>query len=162
MSAKKAPRIPLPKSWTKHVRSAMLHIISLAQYAAIYTRSWAVDSIAVVERMIKTVKVECTRRVLVSLRRQESRRELLSFADWYNEHRPHTTLQGRTPNEVYFKRWPANRKPRIEPRPRWPRPSPCANPQALVAGHPGDRFNLNVEHHDGRRHLPIVRLLRAA
>jgi transposase InsO family protein len=119
-------------------------------------------SIAVVERMFKTVKVECTRRVMVSLRRQESRRELLSFADWYNEHRPHTTLQGRTPNEVYFKRWPANRKPRIEPRPRWPRPSPCANPQALVAGHPGDRFNLNVEHHDGRRHLPIVRLLRAA
>ena len=45
MSAGKAPRIPLPKSWTSHVRSAMLHVISLAQYATVYTRSWAVDSL---------------------------------------------------------------------------------------------------------------------
>ena len=44
MSVKKAPRIPLPKAWAKHVRSAMLHVISLAQYATVYTRSWAVDS----------------------------------------------------------------------------------------------------------------------
>ena len=45
MSAKKAPRIPLPKAWTKHVRSAMLHVISLAQYAFLYARSWAVDGL---------------------------------------------------------------------------------------------------------------------
>ena len=45
MAATKTPRIPLPKSWTKHVRSAMLHVISLAQYAAVYSRSWAVDSL---------------------------------------------------------------------------------------------------------------------
>ena len=44
MSVKKALRIPLSKAWTKHVRSAMLHVISLAQYATVYTRSWAVDS----------------------------------------------------------------------------------------------------------------------
>ncbi len=44
MSVKKAPRIPLPKSWSQHVRSAMLRVISLAQYATAYTRSWAVDS----------------------------------------------------------------------------------------------------------------------
>ncbi len=44
MSVKKALHIPLPKAWTKHVRSAMLHVISLAQYATVYTRSWAVDS----------------------------------------------------------------------------------------------------------------------
>ena len=42
--SKKAPQIPLPKSWKRHVRSAMLHVIALAQYAAVYTRSWAVDS----------------------------------------------------------------------------------------------------------------------
>ena len=35
---------PLPKSWPRRVRSAMLHVISLAQYAAICTRSWAADS----------------------------------------------------------------------------------------------------------------------
>ena len=44
MSRRKPPRIPLPKSWKRHVRSAMLHVISLAQYATVYTRSWAVDS----------------------------------------------------------------------------------------------------------------------
>ena len=44
MAAKKPPTIPLPKSWTKHVRTAMLHVISLAQYATAYTRSWAADS----------------------------------------------------------------------------------------------------------------------
>ena len=44
MAAKKPPTIPLPKSWTKHVRTAVLHVISLAQYATAYTRSWAADS----------------------------------------------------------------------------------------------------------------------
>lgn len=44
MAAEKPPTIPLPKSWTKHVRTAMLHAISLAQYATAYTRSWAADS----------------------------------------------------------------------------------------------------------------------
>ena len=36
--------IPLPKGWTKQIRSAVLHVISLAQYAAAYTRGWAADS----------------------------------------------------------------------------------------------------------------------
>ena len=44
MPHRKPPHIPLPKSWKGHVRSAMLHVIALAQYAAVYTRSWAVDS----------------------------------------------------------------------------------------------------------------------
>ena len=45
MSAGKAPRIPLPKTWNSRVRWAMLHVISLAQFATVYTRSWAVDSL---------------------------------------------------------------------------------------------------------------------
>ncbi len=45
MAAKKPPAIALPKSWTKHVRTAMLHVVSLAQYATAYTRSWAADNI---------------------------------------------------------------------------------------------------------------------
>ena len=45
MSVQNPPRIPLPKSWTRHVRLAMLHVISLAQFATVYTRSWAVDSV---------------------------------------------------------------------------------------------------------------------
>ena len=44
MPARKPAEIPLPESWTGHVRSAMLHVIALAQYAAVYTRSWAASS----------------------------------------------------------------------------------------------------------------------
>ncbi len=36
--------IPLPRGWPRRVKSAMLHVISLAQYAAVFTRSWAVNS----------------------------------------------------------------------------------------------------------------------
>jgi hypothetical protein len=36
--------IPLPKSWSSHVKSAALQIISLAQFAVAYTRGWAADS----------------------------------------------------------------------------------------------------------------------
>jgi transposase InsO family protein len=119
-------------------------------------------SIAVIERFIKTLKDEATRRLLVPLHRETFRRELLLFKDWYNEHRPHMTLEGKTPNEVYFARRPANRRPRIEPRSDWPRGSPCAKPQTLVTGKPGDRFTLQVDFHEGRRQLPIVTLKRAA
>jgi len=44
MRQKHAPNVPLPKHWNKHVKSAILHVISLAQYATAYTRSWAADS----------------------------------------------------------------------------------------------------------------------
>ncbi len=44
MATKKPPRIPLPGSWTKHVRLAVLHVVSLAHYATIYARSWAAES----------------------------------------------------------------------------------------------------------------------
>ena len=37
-------RIPLPRGWPQHARSAMLHVISLAQFALAYTRGWAVNS----------------------------------------------------------------------------------------------------------------------
>jgi len=119
-------------------------------------------SISVVERFIKTLKDETTRIILVPFRREAFRRELILFRDWYNEHRPHMTLEDKTPNEVYFKRREANAKPRIEPREHWPRGSPCAKPQTLVAGKPGDRFTLQVDFHEGRRYLPIVALKRAA
>ena len=43
-SEKKQPQIPLPKSWDKYVKSGILHVFALAQYALIYSRSWAADS----------------------------------------------------------------------------------------------------------------------
>ena len=119
-------------------------------------------SIAVVERFIRTMKDEVTRRILVPQRQAAFRRELASYFVWYNEHRPHATLLGKTPNEVYFRLRPANKRPRIESRKHWPRSSPCAKPRTLVAGQAGDRFALDLRFHDGRRHLPIVSLKRAA
>ncbi|MHC4091543.1 MAG: hypothetical protein ACYSVY_14940 [Planctomycetota bacterium] len=35
--------IAVPSGWPRQVKSAMLHVIALAQYAVAYTRSWAVD-----------------------------------------------------------------------------------------------------------------------
>jgi hypothetical protein len=45
MTTQQAPTIPLPKAWNQHVRSAVLHVVALGQYATAYTRGWAVDSI---------------------------------------------------------------------------------------------------------------------
>jgi hypothetical protein len=119
-------------------------------------------SLAVVERLILTLKNECTRRLVVPPRRAEFRRELHWFTLWYNQRRPHMTLAGATPDEVYFRSKPVHQQPRIEPRKEWPRRSSCAPPRTLLAGQPGDRFNLEIDHLGHRRHLPIVSLKRAA
>jgi len=58
-------------------------------------------SIAIIERFFRTLKNECTRRTLVSFRREAMRRELALFMRWYNAHRPHGPLGVRTPDEVY-------------------------------------------------------------
>ena len=36
-------QIPLPKAWSTQIKSAVVHVIALAQYALIYSRSWAAD-----------------------------------------------------------------------------------------------------------------------
>jgi len=41
---KKPPAISLPRGWPRHVRSTMLHVISMAQFALAYTRGWAANS----------------------------------------------------------------------------------------------------------------------
>jgi len=119
-------------------------------------------SIAVVERFILTLKTLLACLLLVPYRRERFQRELDAIVEWYNQHRPHQWLGGQTPDEVYFDRFPANRKPRFEPRSCWPRGSPCAKPWALVRGSPGAKLTLEISFHRGRRHLPIVRLKRAA
>ena len=83
-------------------------------------------SIAVVERVILTLKTILGCLFLIPYRRDKFREELLAAIQWYNSHRVHTTLGGRTPDEVYYRKFPTNRKPRHEPRAAWPRGSPCA------------------------------------
>jgi hypothetical protein len=118
-------------------------------------------SIAVVERFILTMKCLLSCLLLAPYRRGNFQRELGAIVEWYNRHRPHTRLGGKTPDEMYHGRFPANRKPRFEPRSRWPRGSPCAGPWALVRGKPGARVEFEVTFREGRRHLPIVTLRRA-
>jgi transposase InsO family protein len=119
-------------------------------------------SIAVVERVILTIKTLLSRLLLVPYRHDAFLRELNSTVEWYNNHCPHTWLGGKTPNEVYFGKFPANRRPRFEPRSRWPRGSSCAKPWALVRGSPGVKVTLEVTFHTDKRHLPIVKLKRVA
>jgi len=119
-------------------------------------------SIALVERFIRSMKGEGLRHVLLPLGRRDFRRELDLYATWYNDRRPHTALDGATPNERYWGEPPANRAPRWEPREKWPRASPCAAPQTLIKGKPGVRLELGVTFEAGRRHLPVVALRRVA
>ena len=112
-------------------------------------------SIAVIERFIRSMKTECTRRILVPFRLDAMRKELACYMIWYNEHRPHQALTGLTPAEVYHGSAPAGRAVRFEPRPLWP-----------VAGdgraRRARRLHLIVKFVQGQRHLPVVALTRAA
>ncbi len=118
-------------------------------------------SIALVERFHRTLK-DILRQTTVPEDEAAFQHEVALAVDWYNEHRPHETLGGKTPNEVYFTRRPASEQPRLEPRPRWPRGSPCARPQAEIEGKPGDAMVIEIDCLAGRRHLPLIRVRRAA
>lgn len=111
---------------------------------------------------IRTIKGIASGLWTIPLQRQSFRRELQYILEWYHAHRPHTALGGRTPNEVYFHRFPAHRRPRFEPRPRWPTGSPCVRPWALVKGKPGVELELEVTYYAERRRLPIAQLRAAA
>jgi len=118
-------------------------------------------SIAVLERFIRTLKEECTRRVAVPLRRDRMREEVVCHLDWYNQHRPHDYLDGRTPDEVYYGRRAAILAARVEPRASWPATAPCAAPHVPVQGVRGQVLRLIVEYHAGGKHLPVVKLAAA-
>ncbi|MDR3111030.1 MAG: hypothetical protein LBU65_15280 [Planctomycetaceae bacterium] len=70
------------------------------------------------------------------------------------------TLSGKTPNEVYFHRHPANAKPRIETRPHDKHSTPCAKPQMCIASKAGAKINVRPDFLEGRQHLPIIRIER--
>ena len=46
MRTQKPPRIPLPKGWPSHVKSGVLHIISLAHFSITHARGWAAKSVS--------------------------------------------------------------------------------------------------------------------
>jgi transposase InsO family protein len=131
----------------------------------IYPRFGAVGkhgSIAIIERFFRSLKSDGTRKSKIPLRLNAMRQEIASYIGWYNQHRPHSGLQGRTPDEVYEGKRPANRNPRYEPRSRWPRGSPCAAPQTKIKGKTGTKLVLEIGFYEGRKHLPVIELKRVA
>jgi putative transposase len=116
-----------------------------------YGRLYEPASISIAERFIRSLKTECTRCLLVPLSLTVMRREIRLYATWYNMHRPHMALGGRTPREAYDRR--RRRRRRIEPRARWPHHS-----RRRSAG----KVQLAVSYIEGRKHLPVIELRRAA
>jgi transposase InsO family protein len=119
-------------------------------------------SIAIVERFIRSIKSECTRRLLVPLRLGAMRDELTCYVVWYNEHRPSQALGGRTPWEVYADLRPANAEPRFEPRPNWRAGGSCTSSPTVLRGTRGTELALVVGYVESKKHLPVVGLRQAA
>ena len=119
-------------------------------------------SIAVIERFIRSMKAECTKRIMIPFGLGAIRDELGCYATWYNEHRPHAWLDGRTPLEVSRGLPPANTKARFETRARWPKTARCAAPVALVKGRAGVKIRMVFGRLGGRAHLPVIEIRRAA
>ncbi len=85
-SKNKQPEILLPKSWGTHVKSAILHVIALGQYALTYSRSWAADS----SNQRVRLKAECDRlEQEVALCREEIRIKDVRMAQIDPQRRPH-------------------------------------------------------------------------
>ncbi len=110
-------------------------------------------SIAIVERFFRSMKSECTRRILVPLGLDPMRQEVACYATWYNVHRPHQALAGLTPAEAHGSE--AHGAVSFEPRPRWP--AHLDEQRERVR-----RLHVVVKFMDSRRQLPIVELKRVA
>jgi hypothetical protein len=121
-------------------------------------------SIAVTERFFLTLKNELLRRILVPLRLETMCSEIARCVGWYNEARPHRSLGGATPCEIYDGVVPANRGARVEPRARYPVDSPCAAPAAKVRGRRGVKLELVTAGYEGGKAalVPVIELRNAA
>ena len=117
-------------------------------------------SIAIVERFFLALKTEMLCRLaVVPFRLCAMQREVTAYTFWYNQHRPHTALGGRTPAEVRDGLVAACDRPALEPRGRFPL---ARGQPARMARRLRGKLELVLEHVDGRTHLPIVSLRRAA
>ncbi len=75
------------------------------------------ESIAVTERVIKTLKYEWLRRIPLIKGFDHLTLLCSEFENWYNTWRPHMTLEGLRPDDFYYKRQPEtpNRKTKTVP-----------------------------------------------
>ena len=102
------------------------------------------NSIALIERFFRTLKSECLRVALVALRPKAMEVEIATYLRWYHVHRPHQGLQGRAPVEL------------------WPGAEIDARPRVRKRKRKRHRVDVEIVPFEGRTHLPVVRLRRAA
>jgi transposase InsO family protein len=117
-------------------------------------------SIAIVERVILSIKTEALQRILVTLSLPLMCAEVTAYARWYNTCRQQASLRGATPLEVLEGVVPASKRARLEPRRRYP--FPRGDPATPLRGRVAGPLELVVKRVDGRAHLPIVELRQAA
>ena len=117
-------------------------------------------SIALLERFFRSLKGEMLRRLVVVPRRFAAmHKEVLAYMFWYNQHRTHRGLGGRTPAEVRDGGLAATNRPGWETRARYPL---ARGKRAALRRRVKGRLELVVDHVDGRAHLPVVSLRQAA
>jgi hypothetical protein len=123
-------------------------------------------SIALTERCIRSLKDECLRLILVPYRLEAMISELELYVGWFNEHRPHQGLGGKTPSEPFEGKGAARDGPRWETGVRGPcscsRSRPSAAAPVVLRDEAGTAVELVVTRVEGRAHLPVVELRRAA
>jgi transposase InsO family protein len=100
-------------------------------------------SISVVERFMRTLKSECTRKILVPLDIESMRDEVSSFVNWYNCFRPHQGLKGTFPIERYFG------------KPKRKRPYNVKGPDPEIV-------KMFISYLDDKEHLPVVKLRKVS
>ncbi len=71
------------------------------------------------------------------------REEISVIITWYNDHRPHQALRARTPMEVHSH-------------------SPPAPELDVIHNTEVPTLKLELSYFDGRKHLPVVEIKRAA
>lgn len=110
-------------------------------------------SIAVLERFWRSLKSEMLRRLgLVPMAMPRMADEVAAYVEWYDRHRPHQGLGGRTPREVRRDEEAARERARVEPRARFPlaRGDPRQTQRRVT------RLVLDAPLVRGRAHLPII------
>jgi hypothetical protein len=112
-------------------------------------------SLAVVERVHRTIKSEGLRRILLPLRAEDLLVEVELVVRWYNELRPRRRFEGATPAEIKASVVPATKRSRFETRLRYPVMGELRAERGLL-------LELEVAYLERRRHLPIVGLKQAA
>jgi len=121
-------------------------------------------SIAIIERFFRSLKDECFRRVVVPLSLAGIEAELDAYVRWYMTERPHQGIGGWTPEERLCARNKLKNRPAWETRLRlpWAGVRARGDPTLRKLRRPVRGLELSIAQLEGRKHLPIIELRRAA